>query len=197
MQLEHMFFSYNSKHILTDFSLTLPDTGITALSGPSGCGKTTLLRLIAGLERAQGGQITGLQSSSFLFQENRLLSGLDCIQQVKVVLADDVNAQVWLDAVGLGSETHTGVEALSGGMQRRLSLARCLAYGQDKDWLLLDEPFTGIDSDCISEIMQFIRKQNKPVLFTAHDAFSLSLADRVIHLDGPPLSYRTNSLLTN
>lgn len=197
MQLEHVFFSYDRKHILTDFSLTLPDTGITALSGPSGCGKTTLLRLIAGLERAQGGQITGLQSSSFLFQENRLLSGLDCIQQVQVVLADDVNAQVWLDAVGLGGETHTGVEALSGGMQRRLSLARCLAYGQDKDWLLLDEPFTGIDSDCIFDIMQFIRAQNKPVLFTAHDAFSLSLADQIIHLDGPPLSYRTNSLLTN
>ncbi len=197
MQLQHLFFSYESKWILSDFSLTLPDTGIIALSGPSGCGKTTLLRLLAGLEIAQKGQIIGLQPSSFLFQENRLLPGLNCIQQIQVVLTGTANAQFWLDAVELGAETHTCIEALSGGMQRRLSLARCLAYSQDKDWLLLDEPFTGIDPDCISRLMQFIRKQHKFVLFSAHDAFSLSLADQILRLDGPPLSYRSNSLLTN
>ena len=197
MQFEHVFFSYGNKHILADFSLALPDTGITALSGPSGCGKTTLLRLLAGLEVAQKGRIANLPPSSFLFQENRLLPGLNCIQQIQVVLTDSVDAQFWLDAVGLGSETHTHIEALSGGMQRRLSLARCLAYGKTKDWILLDEPFTGIDPDRIENLMQLIRVQNKPVLFSAHDAFSLSLADYVIHLDEPPLSCCSNSLLTN
>ncbi len=197
MQLEHVFFSYDSKRILSDFSLTLPDTGITALSGSSGCGKTTLLRLLAGLEVPQEGQIIGLPSSGFLFQENRFLPGLNCIQQIQAVLAKGADAQFWLDAVGLGSETRTRIEALSGGMQRRLSLARCLAYGQSKDQLLLDEPFSGIDPDRILQLMQLIRKQNKPVLFSTHDAFSLSLADQILHLDGPPLSCPSNSLLTN
>ena len=187
MKLEHLTFSYGEKTILSDFSLELPESGVTALSGPSGCGKTTLLRLIAGLETPAGGRISGADRVSLLFQENRLLPGLDCAGQLRAVLPKGADTKPWLDAVGLGSESHTPTTELSGGMQRRLALARCLAYGRDKQWLLLDEPFTGVDPARIRLLMDFIRAQGKPVLCSAHDAATLALADRVIALSGTPL----------
>jgi ABC-type nitrate/sulfonate/bicarbonate transport system ATPase subunit len=183
MKLEHLRFSYEGKCIFSDFSLSLPDSGVIALSGASGQGKTTLLRLIAGLETPQSGAITGVSSTSFLFQENRLLPGLNCGEQICAVLPHHSDPKPWLDAVGLGAESCSPVDALSGGMQRRLALARCLAYGQDKQWLLLDEPFTGVDPQRIASLMDFIRAQQKPVLFSAHDAYSLSLADSIVRLD--------------
>ncbi len=182
MKLEHIYFSYDDKRIFSDFSLALPDSGVIALAGASGQGKTTLLRLIAGLEAPQSGAITEVNSTSFLFQENRLLPDLNCGEQICAVLPPHSDAQPWLNAVGLGDESRSPVDSLSGGMQRRLALARCLAYGQDKQWLLLDEPFTGVDPQRISSLMDFIRAQQKPVLYSAHDAYSLSLADSVVRL---------------
>lgn len=189
MTLTQLCFSYGDKAILDRFSLCLPDTGITALSGPSGCGKTTLLRLLAGLEHPHSGTIDapGAEETAFLFQENRLLPGLSAADQLRVVLPRGSNPLPWLEAVGLGAEAGSQTEQLSGGMQRRVALARCLAYGQHKSLLLLDEPFTGIDPERAQALMALIRTLHVPVIYSAHDAHSLALADRVIQLDGPPL----------
>lgn len=189
MKLTHLNFCYGDKVILKDFSLTLPDSGITALAGPSGCGKTTLLRLLAGLETPQGGTLEAPKGrdTAFLFQENRLLPGLSAGDQIRVVLPRGADPLPWLAAVGLEHEVTTLPTALSGGMQRRVALARCLAYGRDKKLLLLDEPFTGIDPERIVALMDFIRSLGVPVLYSAHDAQSLALADSIIRLDGPPL----------
>ena len=75
LECKNLSLSYGDKLVLDDFSLTLPLEGITALKGPSGCGKTTLLRLIAGLEHAEKGELSGVrpEETAFLFQENRLL----------------------------------------------------------------------------------------------------------------------------
>ena len=72
--LEEITVTFGEKRVLDRFSLTLPETGITALSGPSGCGKTTLLRVLAGLQHPISGRITGLslRSAALLFQEDRL-----------------------------------------------------------------------------------------------------------------------------
>ena len=74
MRCEELTLSFGDKRVLDHFSLELPLRGITALRGPSGCGKTTLLRVLAGLERPQGGQVRGLSpgDTAILFQENRL-----------------------------------------------------------------------------------------------------------------------------
>lgn len=182
-------FSYGEKGILTHFNLNLRDEGVTALSGPSGCGKTTLLRLLAGLEVLESGQLEAPapKDCAILFQENRLLPGLPAGRQLEPVLARGESPLPYLKAVGLEGEENTLPAALSGGMQRRLALARLLAYGRGKVLLLLDEPFTGIDPARGAEIMARIRGLGVPVVFTAHDAQSLALADRVISLDGPPL----------
>lgn len=189
MKLSHLNFCYGDKVILKDFSLDLPDTGITALAGPSGCGKTTLMRLLAGLEAPQSGTLEAPQGrdTAFLFQENRLLPGLAAGDQIRVVLPRGEDPLPWLAAVGLGDEAATLPDALSGGMQRRVALARCLAYGRDKKLLLLDEPFTGIDPERTVSLMEFIRSLKVPVLYSAHDAQSLALADRMVRLEGPPL----------
>lgn len=196
MRLENVSFSYGDKVILDGFSLSLPDGGVTALSGPSGCGKTTLLRLLAGLLTPESGSIDapGLARTAILFQEDRLLPAFSAAAQLKAVLPRGAEVVDYLDAVGLASEADSPVEALSGGMKRRVALARALAYAGDKSLLLLDEPFTGVDAGNARRIMARLRALDIPVLLSAHDAESLSLADRVIHLSGPPLSANPDNI---
>ena len=172
------------------FSLTLPDTGITALAGASGCGKTSLLRLLGSLDRPQAGtlEVPPPEETAFLFQEDRLLPGLTAAAQIAAVLPQGESPLPWLEAVGLEDAADVRPEELSGGMRRRVALARCAAYGRDKRLLLLDEPFSGIDPERCRALMAWIRTLGVSVVYSAHDALSLSLADRVIRLAGPPLS---------
>ncbi len=192
MTFDSVSFAYGGKVILDNFSLQLPDTGVTALSGPSGCGKTTLLRLLMGLARPSGGRITAPspRDISMLFQENRLFPGLDAAAQITSVLPKGAEAGRWLRLVGLGEEARSPVTSLSGGMQRRLALARALAYGEGKALIILDEPFAGVDPETSREIMAGIRRMGVPVLYSAHDAESKALADKVMTFDGPPLRVR-------
>ena len=83
---EHITVCYGEKRVLDDFSLVLPETGITALSGPSGCGKTTLLRVLAGLQRRSAGVVTVPPRPTLLFQENRLLPWRTAEQHIADVL---------------------------------------------------------------------------------------------------------------
>lgn len=189
MKLEGITFSYGEKTILKEFSLALPDSGVTALAGPSGCGKTTLLRLLAGLETPQAGRMDVPGDTAFLFQENRLFPHLTAGVQIQAVLPRGGDPLPWLALVGLGDQAGAPVEELSGGMQRRVALARCMAYGRDKSLFLLDEPFTGIDPARRRSLMEALRRTGTPVLFSAHDAESLALADHVIRLEGPPLRH--------
>ena len=189
IHLDHISFEYGRREILSDFTLTLPGVGVTILRGPSGCGKTTLLRLLAGLEQPRSSQITGVcpRETAFLFQENRLLPWRTAEQHLTDVLPRDrrEEAERWLALTELTGEEHSYPAALSGGMCRRLALARCLALGGRL--YLLDEPFAGVDPQRASRIMTGLRALPAPVLLTSHEDHILSLAHRVIDLDGPPL----------
>ena len=189
IQAEHLSLSFGSREVLRDFSLAVPDRGVTALRGPSGCGKTALLRCLAGLERPQGGRISGIapRETAFLFQENRLLPWRTAAQHITDVLprARWGEAADWLALAELEGEERAYPASLSGGMGRRLALARCLALGGRL--YLLDEPFTGVDPERAARIMGRIRALNTPVLLVSHEAPVLALADRILDLDGPPL----------
>ena len=189
IQVEHLSLSFGSREVLRDFSLAVPDQGVTALRGPSGCGKTTLLRCLAGLERPQGGRISGItpRETAFLFQENRLLPWRTAAQHITDVLprARWGEAADWLALAELEGEERASPASLSGGMGRRLALARCLALGGRL--YLLDEPFTGVDPERAARIMGRIRALNTPVLLVSHEAPVLALADRILDMDGPPL----------
>lgn len=188
--LSHVFFSYepgseNETVIFEDFSFEMPEKDVVAISARSGYGKTTLFRLIAGREKPLSGEISA-PSCAVLFQENRLLEHLNCRRQVEVILpaGKTKTAMNYLKMVGLEEEAEKSVSALSGGMQRRLSLARCLAFAKEtgKELLLLDEPFAGVDAARAAQIMQEIRTLKIPVLMAAHETTSLELADEVISL---------------
>lgn len=189
ISLENVCFSYESKEILKDFTLELPDTGITALCGPSGCGKTTLLRLLGGLERLHSGTISGIdpRKNAFLFQENRLLPWRTVRQHITDVQrrGSQFPWEYWLELVELEGEENAYPAALSGGMCRRLALARCLAL--EGCIVLLDEPFTGIDPERAARILSRIRKAGVPTILVSHEPEILTRVDCIFHFDGPPL----------
>lgn len=189
IRFENVSFSYGDKEVLRELTLELPGDGVTALCGPSGCGKTTLLRLLAGLEKPRSGSITGVDthSTAFLFQENRLLPWRTVRQHILDVLPRGKRhrAEELLELVELAGEGHTYPGELSGGMGRRLALARCLAL--ESGLLLLDEPFAGIDPARAERILNRIREMGIRVILVSHEPGVLARADRVLHFDGPPL----------
>ena len=189
ISVSHLTLSYGEKRVLEDFSLTLPERGITVLSGPSGCGKTTLLRCLAGLERPRSGRIQAPppRETSLLFQEDRLFPWRTVEQHLMDVLPQSRWAEVprWLALAELTGEEGSFPASLSGGMRRRLALVRALALGGQL--YLLDEPFTGVDPARVRRLMEALRTLDAPVLLSSHEALVCSLADRVICLDGPPL----------
>ena len=178
---------FAEKTVLDGFSLAVPEQGITALSGPSGCGKTTLLRVLAGLQKPQAGTASLPGPVSLLFQEDRLLPWRTVGQHITDVLpkARRGEAGRWLELVELAGEQARYPAQLSGGMGRRLALARCLACGGSL--LLLDEPFAGVDAQRAGRILARIRALGTPVLLTSHQEAVLSRCDRVVALEGPPL----------
>ena len=181
--------SFGDKKILEDFSVSIPSQGITALKGPSGCGKTTLLRILAGLQPLDSGFVEGPMPSetAFLFQENRLLPWRTVAQHITDVMPQERWHEVndWLELVELTGEENRYPGELSGGMCRRLALARCLALGGKL--YLLDEPFAGIDPERTARILERLRSLNAPVIMVSHEEAVPALADHVIQMDGPPL----------
>lgn len=189
IELRHLHLSFGEKCVLDGFSFTLPESGVVCLSGPSGCGKTTLARVLAGLETPQRGEIRGLApgETALMFQEDRLLPWLSAARNVAAVCSDDA-ARAMLARVGLAGEADAMPHQLSGGMRRRVALARALAF--PSRLLILDEPFTGLDDEARQALYPLVRDAaaQKPVLLITHRADELAaLADQTLYLSGPPL----------
>ena len=189
IRLDDVSVRFGEKRVLEHFSLVLPRTGVLGLSGPSGCGKTTLARVLAGLVRPDSGSISGIApgEAALLFQEDRLLPWLTALDNVAAV-CDKACAQEFLAAVGLESEADTRPDALSGGMRRRVALARALAY--PSRLLILDEPFTGVDAPLRERLYPLIRAAaaEKPVVLITHHPDELAaLSEHTLTLGGPPL----------
>ena len=187
--LDRLCLAYGETVVLDHFSLELPPEGLAALTGPSGCGKTTLLRVLGGLIRPQSGTVSGLDPSrtAFLFQENRLLPWRTVRQHITDVLPRQRRgeADAWLAFAELEGEGDRFPSALSGGMARRLALARCIALGGD--CLLLDEPFTGVDQDRRGRLLSRLRALGTPVILASHEPDVLSACNQVYAFQGPPL----------
>ena len=138
MEVKNLCKAYGDRPVLENVSFTA-GVGVTALWGPSGVGKTTLLRILLGLEKPDSGELMGMAVRwSAVFQEDRLLEGLDALGNLRFALGTDyeeAKAAAMLTALGLTWETGKPVGAWSGGMKRRLALARallaCLLYTSD------------------------------------------------------------------
>lgn len=189
IEVNSLTLSYGEKQVLDRFSLELPDSGVIGLTGPSGCGKTTLLRALGGLVRPASGEIRGLDPdrTAFLFQENRLLPWRTVEQQITDVLPRERKGEAgeWLALAELEGEERAKPSQLSGGMARRLSIARCAALGGDA--LLLDEPFAGVDGERALRILRRLKRCAGLIVLVSHEEPILEACDRVVSFDGPPL----------
>jgi len=183
------------KQVMEHFSCQLPDKGAVCLFGPSGCGKTTLLHLLAALHRPQSGAVRGLENKrvALVFQEDRLLPWLTAAQNVALVLKESGGdgialAQPWLEVVELAEQADKWPHKLSGGMRRRVSIARALAY--NGDILLLDEPTNGLDEALARRVIEHIKTlyAARLIVMVTHDKeFADAYADMLIELSGTPL----------
>ena len=172
IELRGVSMAYGDKRVFSDLSLSFSSPGMYAILGPSGRGKTTLLRLIAGLERPLAGQVLLPQDAriAFCFQEDRLLPWRTVLENVALACGDTHTARKALSRVGLSGEESSYPAALSGGMKRRASLARALAF--DADVLLMDEPFRALDPEMHARMLSLVREaaQGRLLLLVTHDA---------------------------
>lgn len=168
---------YDGRAVLDGLSFTAP-VGLTRIVGDSGIGKTTLLRILLGLERADGGTVApqGLRWAA-VFQEDRLLSQLDAEGNLRFALGtayDSRKAAELLETLGFVDVGGKRVRDYSGGMKRRLALARALLAPCDA--LALDEPFTGLDAGNREAALACILRaaEEKIVLLAAHEDLDIS-----------------------
>ena len=151
--------------------------GVTRILGRSGAGKTTLLRILLGLDQPDSGSLFGTNCRwAAVFQEDRLLGHLDAEDNLRFALGSAYNAaaaKTLLGELGLADVGSKPICEYSGGMKRRLALARALLAPSDA--LILDEPFTGLDEENRSIALRCIlhAAQTKPVLLASHEALDL------------------------
>ncbi|MEM1483966.1 ATP-binding cassette domain-containing protein [Oscillospiraceae bacterium PP1C4] len=189
LELQSVSFSYENKPILQNVNLTLKQGERVALMGPSGAGKTTLLRLMAGLNHPDRGTVSGIpaQGVSMVFQENRLLEHLTVLNNLTLVVPQKTPEQLkgLLAELGLTGEENSHPARLSGGMKRRVAIARAIAF--DSPLVLLDEPFAGLDEQSRCKTAAFIRRYTAHSMLVAvtHDPQEAALLDaKILTLDG-------------
>lgn len=227
IELRGVRFGYGARPIFTDLSLTVPRGSVTALMGASGGGKTTLLRLIGGQARAQAGQVlvfgqdVGLMNASqlytmrrrmgMLFQFGALFTDLSVFENVAFPLREHTSLPeelirdivlMKLGAVGLRGARRLMPGEVSGGMARRVALARAIAL--DPELVMYDEPFAGLDPISLHTAARLIRQLNDALgitsIIVSHDvAETFAIADRVAILadgqiiaDGTPDEVRAS-----
>lgn len=205
VEIRDVHYSIGKREIFSDLNLTIARGRITAIMGPSGTGKTTLLRLITGQVKPDKGQVLfdGVEVSSLstrelyklrlrmgmLFQTGALLTDIDVFENVAFPLREHTNLPevlirnivlTKLQAVGLRGAARLFPAELSGGMARRVALARAIAT--DPDVLIYDEPFTGLDPISMGMIVRLVRQMNDALgvtsIVVSHDVEELAaLAD--------------------
>lgn len=210
VELRDVRFGYGERVILDGISLTVPRGKVTALMGASGGGKTTVLRLIGGQYRAQSGGLTfegqevGTMNQAelytmrrrmgMLFQFGALFTDLSVFDNVAFPLREhtDLNESMIRDivlmklqAVGLRGARDLMPSEVSGGMARRVALARAMAL--DPQLVMYDEPFAGLDPISLGTAARLIRQLNDTLGLTSvivsHDLDeTFHIADQVIVL---------------
>ena len=210
VELNHLTFGYGERVILRDIAFGVPRGKVTALMGVSGGGKTTVLRLIGGQYRAQKGQVlfdgqdvttmhqTELYAArrrmGMLFQFGALFTDMTVFDNVAFPLREHTDLPedlirdivlMKLDAVGLRGARDLRPSEISGGMSRRVALARAIAL--DPDLIMYDEPFAGLDPISLGTAAQLIRRLNDSLgitsLVVSHDVKeTFEIADHVVVL---------------
>ncbi len=202
VELDAVTYAVGKRTILRDMSLRIPRGSVTAIMGPSGTGKTTLLRLMTGQLLADAGTVTVGGSDlarlsrpdlyamrkrmGMLFQNGALLTDIDVFENVAFPVRENARLPepllqrlvlMKLQAVGLRGATRLMPQELSGGMARRVALARAIVM--DPEILIYDEPFVGLDPISMGVICRLIRQLNDALGITSivvtHDVKEVGL----------------------
>ncbi len=186
IKLSNINKSYDGRAVLKDFSLEVAQGERVCLSGPSGCGKSTVLAIASGTLKPDSGEVIINENlrMAYLYQENRLLPWLNALENITVTGVSADKAMEMLGRLGLGADANKRPSELSGGMRRRLAIARALAYGGDV--YFFDEPMQGLDDKTADTVMQVMLEcvKDKTVLMVSHnDAEISALATRVVRLE--------------
>jgi phospholipid/cholesterol/gamma-HCH transport system ATP-binding protein len=210
VELQNLTFGYGERVILDNISLSVPRGKVTALMGASGGGKTTILRLIGGQNKAQSGQLlfdgqdvtpmnqtqiyAARRRMGMLFQFGALFADLSVFENVAFPLREHTDLPdalirdivlMKLNAVGLRGARDLMPSEVSGGMARRIALARAIAL--DPDLVMYDEPFSGLDPISLGTAARLIRQLNDSMgltsIFVSHEVEqTFAIADHVIIL---------------
>ena len=170
VELLNLTKCFGDKKVLDNLSCTIPETQWTLITGPSGCGKTTFFRILLGLEKKDSGEIKNMPAKcSAVFQENRLCEELSAVDNIKLVCADVDKIEAALEELGLSESKEQRVSELSGGMKRRVAIARAVLA--EADIFLLDEPFYGLDKERKESVMDFLIEhlKEKTTVLVTHD----------------------------
>jgi|WetSurMetagenome_2_1015567.scaffolds.fasta_scaffold16768_3 ABC-type nitrate/sulfonate/bicarbonate transport system ATPase subunit len=213
ISIQHLSLSRGGKKLYDDFSLEIAPHSVNALIAPSGSGKTTLLAWIAGVLVYENAESKGTllfdnknesPRISFLFQEPRLIPGISIFQNVMLPLlnvmdktAAEQRAEYFIHRVSLFWKKNVYPCELSGGERQRAAAARAFAY--PSGILLMDEPFQSQDlrikNKLIETLETLIAEEGRTVIFVTHDIEeAVSLGERLIVMDGSPLSVRMDTL---
>lgn len=200
LSIEQKHYGQSDQLVLKSVFCSIPSGQFVALVGPSGTGKTTLLNMIAGLEVGEvnsvmvGGQCVQENKGckvGYIFQQPRLMPWMTVTENLKLIVPDATLDQVedMLLAVGLEKQGSRYPRQLSGGMQKRVSIAR--AFLTQPDLLLLDEPFVSLDLPTAAHLRNMLEslwlKHRPTVVFVSHDLDeAICLADRILFLSSPP-----------
>ena len=212
VDIRNLDYSVNGRPVFAGLDIEIPRAKITAVMGPSGTGKTTLLRLITGQVLADSGEIQVAGDNlraitranlyvlrrrmGMLFQNGALLTDLSVFENVAFPLREHTDLTerlirqlvlTKLQAVGLRGAAELMPAELSGGMSRRVALARAIVM--DPELLIYDEPFVGLDPISLGVILRLIRRLNDTLGITSivvsHDVSEISkIADQVFLLSG-------------
>lgn len=177
---------FGDRVVLDQLDLTIADEELVVLLGPSGCGKSTLLRLLAGLDRPDGGTVEVPYRRAIVFQADRLLPWQRVLRNVTIGLTGpdaDHRALTTLAEVGLAGRERAWPRELSGGEAQRVALARALV--SEPELVLLDEPFAALDAITRLRMHDLVRelrsKHHAAMLLVTHDVDeAIALADRVV-----------------
>ncbi|MHA6764901.1 ABC transporter ATP-binding protein [Streptacidiphilus sp. PAMC 29251] len=184
--VEKVVRRFGDRVVLDHLDLTIAENELVVLLGPSGCGKSTLLRLLAGLDRPDGGLVEVPAKRAIVFQADRLLPWQRVLRNVTLGLRGPDAEQRALDVlaeVGLAGRERAWPKELSGGEAQRVSLARALV--SEPELVLLDEPFAALDAITRLRMHGLVRalrsKHRAAMLLVTHDVDeAIALADRVV-----------------
>ena len=226
VEAKDVHFSFGSRVIYRGLDLTIPRGKVTVIMGPSGCGKSTFLSLLGGRLKPASGSIrfdgkpvpdkqgealyAMRRNMGMLFQNSALLTDLNVFENVAFPFREQTNlpdelirilVMMKLEMVGLRGARDLMPSQLSGGMSRRVSLARAIAL--DPQLIMYDEPFVGLDPISMGVIVQLIRKLNDTLglssVVVTHDVVEgCSIADYAYLLDdGKVAGHGTAEALSN